>query len=204
MLASHGVEVTYERVRRWASKFGQAIARRILGIRVSRGNKWHLDGMIVKINRRKHWLWRAIDQHGAVLDVSVEPQRNTRAAKRLVRKLLKTQGFASRVFITDKLRSYGAANQAMGLTFEHRQHKGLNGIVNLGCPASTGLSWVCDAPHQARSRSGIKRPITALGLAPACSSTCVTAWLVDDAACVKRFADGFVTRISSLLGNGNR
>ena len=79
-----------------------------------------------KINGRKHRLWRAVDQHGAVLDVLVQSRRDTRAAKRLMRKLLKKKGFAPRVVTTDKLRSYGAANRAMGLTFEHRQRKGLN------------------------------------------------------------------------------
>ena len=126
MLASRGVEVSYETVRRWASKFGQAIARRIRGTRLPRGDKWHLDEMVVKINGRKHWLWRAVYQYGAVLDVLVQSRRDTRAAKRLMRKLLKKQCFAPRVLITDKLRSYGAAKKAMGLTFEHRQHKGLN------------------------------------------------------------------------------
>ena len=67
MLASRGIEVTYEAIRRWASKFGQAIARGIRGIRLYRGDKWHSDEMVVKINGRKHWLWRAVDQHGAVL-----------------------------------------------------------------------------------------------------------------------------------------
>ncbi len=126
MLASRGIEVSYETVRRWANKFGQAIARRIRGTRLSRGDKWHLDEMVVKISGRKHWLWRAVDQHGAVLDVLVQSRRDTRAAKRLMRKLLKKQGRAPRVLITDNLRSYGAANRAMGWTFEHRQHKGLN------------------------------------------------------------------------------
>ena len=126
MLGSRGIAVTYETVRRWASKFGQAIARRIRGIRLSLGDKWHLDEMVVKINGRRRWLWRAVDQHGAVLDVLVQFRRDTRAAKRLMRKLLKKQGFAPRVLITDKMRSYAAANRVMGLTFEHRQHKGLN------------------------------------------------------------------------------
>ena len=71
MLASHGVEVTYETVCRWASKLGQAIARHIRGIRLSRGDEWHLDEMLVESNGRKPWLSRAVDQHGAVLDVLV-------------------------------------------------------------------------------------------------------------------------------------
>ena len=126
MLAARGIAVSYETVRRWASKFGQACARRMRAMELAKSDKWHLDEMVVKINGRKHWLWRAVDQHGAVLGVLVQSRRDARAAKRLMYKLLKKQGFAPRVLVTDKLRSYGAANKVMGLTFEHRQHKGLN------------------------------------------------------------------------------
>jgi putative transposase len=77
------------------------------------------------INGKKHWLWRAVDQHGAVLDVLVQSRRDTAAAKRLMRKLLKRHG-CPRVIVTDKLRSYAAANNELGLNVEHRQHKGLN------------------------------------------------------------------------------
>ena len=112
MLASRGIEVTYETVRRWAMKFGQAIARRIRAMRLTHGDKWHLNEMVVKINGRKHWLWRAVDQLGAVLDVLVQSRRDTRAAKRLMRKLHRKQELAPRVLITDKVRSYGAANLA--------------------------------------------------------------------------------------------
>lgn len=81
--------------------------------------------MAVTINGTKHWLWRAVDQHGAVLDVLVQRRRDTAAAKRLMRKLLKRHG-GPRVIVTDKLRSYAAANHGLGLNVEHRQHKGLN------------------------------------------------------------------------------
>jgi putative transposase len=71
-------------------------------------------------------LWRAVDQHGAVLDILVQSRRNAKAAKRLLRKLLKKQGTAPRVMITDKLASYGAAKREIMPSVEHRQHKGLN------------------------------------------------------------------------------
>ena len=127
MLASRGIAVTYEAVRRWASKFGQAIARRTRGTRgcpeATNGiwTKWWSKSADANMG-----CGGAIDQHGTVLDVLVQSRRDTRAAKRLMRKLLKKLGYAPRVLITDKLRSYGGANRAMGLTFEHRQHKGLN------------------------------------------------------------------------------
>ena len=87
---------------------------------------WHLDEVAISIAGKKHWLWRAVDQHGAVLDILVQSRRNAKAAKRLLRKLLKKQGVAPRVMITDKLASYGAARREIMPGVEHRQHKGLN------------------------------------------------------------------------------
>jgi putative transposase len=75
---------------------------------------------------RKHWLGRAVDQHGTVLDILVQRRRNAKAAKRLLRKLLKKHGVMSRVMITDKLASYAAATRVVMPGVEHRQHKGLN------------------------------------------------------------------------------
>ena len=75
---------------------------------------------------KKHWLWRAVDQDGFVLDVLVQNRRDRGAAQRLMRKLLKKSIRPPRVMITDKLKSYGAACKDMGLRIEHRQHKGLN------------------------------------------------------------------------------
>ena len=92
----------------------------------SPGDKWHLDAVVISIAGRKHWLWRAVDQHGAVLDILVQSRRNAKAAKRLLRKLLKKQGIAPRVMITDKLASYGAARREIMPGVAHRQHKGLN------------------------------------------------------------------------------
>ncbi|MDB5784895.1 MAG: transposase [Caballeronia mineralivorans] len=125
LLAARGIELTYETVRRWSVKFGLGIARRIRSIALARGDKWHLDEGVVTINGRKHWLWRAVE-HGAVLDVLVQSRRDRHAARRLMRKLLRKHGRAPRVLITDKLKSYAAANRDLGLKVEHRQHKGLN------------------------------------------------------------------------------
>jgi putative transposase len=125
MLAARGIELMYETVRCWATKFGPAIARRIRSTAPGRGDKWHLDEVVVTINGRKHWLWRTVDQHGAVLDVLVQSRRDKAATKRLMRKLLKRHG-CPRVIVTDKLRSYAAANNELGLNVAHRQHKGLN------------------------------------------------------------------------------
>jgi putative transposase len=77
----------------------------------------------------KHWLWRAVDQTGVVLDVLIQSRRDKRAAKRLLRKLLKKQMRLPRVLITDKLASYGAAKREIMPGIEHRQHKGLNNLT---------------------------------------------------------------------------
>ena len=126
MLAARGIEVTYETVRRWALKFGAAFARRIRSNAPACGDKWHLDEVVVTINGRRHWLWRAVDQHGATLDVLVQCRRDRHAARRLMRKLMKKHGRVPRVLVTDKLQSYAAANRDLGLDLDHRQHKGLN------------------------------------------------------------------------------
>ncbi|MDN0077815.1 IS6 family transposase, partial [Crenobacter sp. SG2303] len=122
LLAARGIALTYETVRRWAMKFGLGFARRIRDTALARGDKWHLDEVLVTINGKKHWLWRAVDQYGAVLDVLVPRRRDKQAAKRLMRKLLKKHGRAPRVLVTDQLKSYAAANRELGLSFEHRQH----------------------------------------------------------------------------------
>ena len=107
ILATRGVVVSHETVRQWALKFGQGIAHRIRRRLPAPGDKWHLDEVAVKIAGKKHWLWRAVDQDGIVLDILVQSRRDKAAAKRLLRKLLKKQGRAPRVMITDKLASYG-------------------------------------------------------------------------------------------------
>ncbi|MFM0069343.1 IS6 family transposase [Paraburkholderia aspalathi] len=126
LLAARGIDLIYETVRRWSVKFGLGIARRMRSTALAADDKWHLDEMVVTISGKKHWLWRAVGQHGAVLDVLVQSRRDRHAAKRLMRKLLRRHGRAPRVLITDKLKSYGAANRDLGLNVEHRQHKGLN------------------------------------------------------------------------------
>jgi putative transposase len=126
MLAARGILVSHETVRQWALKFGQSFANQIRSRLPAPGDKWHLDEVVISISGRKHWLWRAVDQHGAVLDILVQSRRNAKAAKRLLRKLLRKQGVAPRVLITDKLASYAAAKRTVMPSVEHRQHKGLN------------------------------------------------------------------------------
>src|SRR4029453_14216182 len=126
MLAARGILVSHETVRQWALKFGQTFANRIRRRLPRAGDKWHLDEVVITIAGQKHWLWRAVDQDGLVLDVLVQSRRDQRAAKRLLRKLLKRQCRAPRVMVTDKLASYGAAKKELMPGVEHRRHKGLN------------------------------------------------------------------------------
>ncbi len=91
-----------------------------------RNDIWYLDEVAITIAGKKHWLWRAVDQDGYVLDEIVQTRRNTKAAKRLLTRLLKKQGLAPKRMITDKLRSYGAAKRHVMPQVEHRSHKGLN------------------------------------------------------------------------------
>jgi putative transposase len=126
MLAARGILVSHETVRQWALKFGQDFANQIHRRLPAPGDKWHLDEVVISIAGQKHWLWRAVDQHGVVPDILVQSRRNTTAAKRLLRKLLTKQGITPGVMITDKLASYAAAKRVVTPRVEHRQHRGLN------------------------------------------------------------------------------
>ena len=115
MLAARGIIVSHETVRQWALKFGQAFANRIRRRLPRAGGKCHLAEVAIGIAGVKHWLWRAVDQTGMALGVLVQKRRDKRAAKRLLRKLLKRQCRAPRVMVTDRLPSYGAAGAALPL-----------------------------------------------------------------------------------------
>ena len=126
MLAARGIAVSHETVRQWALKFGQGFANEVRRRLPRPGDRWHLDEVQIAVAGRKHWLWRAVDQDGTVLDVLVQSRRDKKAARRLLRKLLKRQMRPPRVMITDKLASYPAAKQELMPGVEHRRHKGLN------------------------------------------------------------------------------
>ena len=121
LLAERGLDVSYETVRRWVLKFGLLFARELRHRRPRPTARWQLDEMAVTIAGRKFWLWRAVDDEGEVLDLLVHRRRDKAAAKNPMRKLLKKQGFAHDVLVTDKLRSYGAAKSEIGLSMRHEQ-----------------------------------------------------------------------------------
>jgi putative transposase len=109
MMAKRGVQLTYETIREWCRKFGPLYAAQLRKKRAKIGSKWHLDEVFLKMNGVQHYLWRAVDQNGATIDILVQPRRDRWAALRFFRKLLDATGRTPRVIVTDKLRSYAAA-----------------------------------------------------------------------------------------------
>src|SRR5205085_2511474 len=150
LLAERRVDVSYETVRSWVLKFGPVIARRLRRRRPRPSDRWHLDEMVVRIAGKRMYLWRAVDHEGEVLDMLVQSRRDSRAAMRLMRKLLRKQGFVPKLLVTDKLRSYGSAFRQLQLTCP--QEQGLrknNGAENShqGAPdASRGDGTIITKP----------------------------------------------------------
>src|SRR6478609_10928390 len=123
MLAMRGVVLTYETVREWCLKFGQTYANNLRSRSPRPGDRSHLDEVFLKINGRIHYLWRAVDQHGDVLDILVQSNRDKKAAKKFFRKLLKGLHYVPSLIVTDRLRSYGAAKAEVLPSVEHLQQK---------------------------------------------------------------------------------
>ena len=121
-MIERGVDVSYETIRRWVDKFGSTYAKRMKSRSESPSSVWHLDEVHTKINGKMVYLWRAVDDEGTVLDVVVQRRRNTKAATRLLRKLLRNHDIKPSRIVTDRLASYGAALKSLGL--KHIQDAG--------------------------------------------------------------------------------
>ena len=119
LLAERGIVVTHETIRQWCRKFGPDYARKLRRREGRLGDTWFLDEVFVTIRGERHYLWRAVDQDGDVIDILVQRRRDARAARRFFRKLLKGQGSEPRWLITDKLGSYGAAHRSVMPSVEH-------------------------------------------------------------------------------------
>jgi putative transposase len=119
LLAQHGIDVSYETVRRWSVKFGLAYPRKLGRSHPRADVPWHLDEVFVRINGKCVYLWRAVDCEGEILGVLVQSRRNKRFALKLMRKLLKSQGFCPTVVVTDKLPSHDAALSNLGMKARH-------------------------------------------------------------------------------------
>jgi transposase-like protein len=136
MLLERGIVVSYETMRRWAMKFGRDYARRLKRKRARRRDIWRLDEVIVTIGGKQHWLWRAVDQDGYILDEIVQTRRDAEAAKRLLTRLLKKQGWPPRRMITDKLGSYAAARRQI-MPAMAADDRGGHGLAKAGVCAET-------------------------------------------------------------------
>jgi putative transposase len=123
MMLERGVIVSHETIRQWCEKFGQTYANALRRRRARPGDKWHLDEVFIKINGKIHYLWRAVDQRGDVLDILVTSRRDANAATRFFRKLLKGLKSVPTMLVTDKLASYSPAHRRMMPGVEHRRSK---------------------------------------------------------------------------------
>ena len=126
LLAERGVIVSYESVRQWCLKFGGFFARGLRRRHGRLGDTWFMDEVFITTHGERHYLWRAVDQDGDVLDILVQKHRNKRAAKRFFRKLLKGMQYVPRKIVTDKLGSYGAARKELLPAVIHEQGKRMN------------------------------------------------------------------------------
>ncbi len=126
LLAERGIIISYETVRRWVKHFGSMIAGDLRRRRPKPHSTWHLDEVFIKIDGQLFYLWRAVDAEGEVLDVLVQSKRDKRAALKLMRKLLKKMSFVPDKFVTDDLRSYGAAARDLGLSRRHERGRWRN------------------------------------------------------------------------------
>ncbi len=113
LLAERGISVSYESIRLWCNKFGLIYARRLKKNHQGYGDTFFIDEVFVKIDGKQHYLWRAVDQDGEVVDVFLQRRRDGNAAKRFFKRLLKTHRDEPRKIVTDKLRSYGVAHREL-------------------------------------------------------------------------------------------
>ena len=126
LLAERGVQVTYESIRQWCTKFGPIFAAGLRQRRPTARPKWHLDEVFIKIAKKTYYLWRAVDADGMVLDILVQERRNQEAVETFLRRVVAGEPGTPRVVVTDKLASYAPAIRKVLPQTEHRQHKGLN------------------------------------------------------------------------------
>jgi putative transposase len=122
LLTERGITITNETVRQWCQKFGPDYACKLKKRQGRLGDTWHIDEIFVTIQGERHYLWRAVDQDGDVIDILVQRRRNQSAAERFFRRLIKGQGGEPRWLVTDKLRSYDAAHRTLMPTVNHLNH----------------------------------------------------------------------------------
>ena len=131
LMARRGIIVTYETIRQWTLKFGQRYANELRRRHPQRGDKWHLDAVVLTVKGKHHYLWRGVDQQGHTLDALVQSRRDRHVAERFFRKLFKGLRYAPRILFTDKLKSYAAARVQVMPGVEYRRYKDLNNCAEL-------------------------------------------------------------------------
>ncbi|REH35602.1 putative transposase [Paraperlucidibaca baekdonensis] len=129
LLAEKGISVSYEAIRLWCIKFGPSYARKLKQRHRGFGDTFYLDEVFIKINGKQHYLWRAVDQDGEVVDVFVQSRRNGTAAKQFFKRLLRSSGGEPRTIVTDKLASYRVAQRELMPTAHHNTAKYANNRV---------------------------------------------------------------------------
>ena len=134
ILAARGLVVSYESIREWGLRFGRLFADALKRRRPRPGDRWYMDEVSIRIRGKQHYLWRAVDHDGVVLDILVQSRRSAKAAKRFFRKLLKGLQYVPRVVVTDKLKSYAAAKRDILPGVEHRQSRYLNNQAEVSHP----------------------------------------------------------------------
>ena len=153
LLAERGIIVSHEAIRQWCTKFGAAFASGLRRRRARPGDKWHIDEVLLKISGKRHWLWRAVDQYGVVLDILVQSRRDQLAAERFLRQVVDGVGYEPRVVITDKLASYPPAIRKVLPNTEHRRHKRLNNRAENSPPADAQTRAGTSAVQIRRARA---------------------------------------------------
>jgi putative transposase len=113
LMSHRGIEVSYEAIRLWCNKFGPKYAQRLRRKHQGYGDTFFIDEVFVKIQGKRHYLWRALDQDGEVVDVFLQHRRDGKAAKRFFKRLIKKYQGEPRKIVTDKLRSYGVAHREL-------------------------------------------------------------------------------------------
>ena len=126
LMAERGVNLSYATVRSWCDKFGREYAKRLKKRTGDSGDTWHLDEVYLKVGGKLQYLWRAVDQEGRVIDILVQSRRNTEAARRFFRKLLKSEPCEPRQIVTDRLGSYAGALRGLLNGVRHVRDKGAN------------------------------------------------------------------------------
>ena len=157
ILAERGVAVTHESIRHWCKKFGEEFARRLRRRRPRPGDTWHLDEVFIRIGGVQHYLWRAVDQHGVVLDILVQEKRDGAAAKRFFRRLLKGLHYRPKRLITDGLRSYGVAQRALLPSVKHRTSRYLNNRAENSHRPTRRRGRCSGSSHPAKRRISSRR-----------------------------------------------